>query len=685
MNPCADIEITLHRQDQQNYAVDFRFSDSDPNNQTEVRLAAGQAALARFDLEQLRELAALGEMPEYGRALTEGLFADERLRTAFAQARAAAEQTRAALRLRLNIHPGALELFALRWETLSDPQSGLSLATDQNVYFSRYLSSQDWRPVRLRAKGELKALAVIAAPAGLDAYKLASVEKSVETATIAAGLDGIALTVLDKATLPALSQALSAAEFDLVYLVAHGSFVNGEAYLWLENETGGVDRVPGAELVTRVRQLEKRPRLVVLVSCQSAGKGEGEVLAALGPRLAEAGVPAVLAMQANVQMETIAKFMPLFLSELQKDGQIDRALSVARGVVRTQPDWWAPVLFMRLKSGRLWYVPGFGGPRGDFPKWPSLLRGIQSGRCTPILGPGLTEALFGAQEELTRQWAEELEFPLAANERESLPHVAQYRSVDQSRFTAEDEWLAHLRAAIRSHIELPAELQAPQAPLGKLLTAAREQSLARNTFEPHAILARLPVRIFITTNPDELLEEALRAAGKQPTTLVCPWREFSEQSDPGQLAAEEDLDPTPEAPLVYHLFGLLSQPESLVLTEDDLFEFLIGITRHMKRIPDPVGRALADSALLLLGFQTSAWSFRVLMKALLAKEGSSLLRRHAHIAAQIEPDESHLLDPARARRYLETYFARGASEVEITVYWGTPHEFMQELASRLTP
>ncbi len=58
----ADIELTIHRQDQQNFSVDFRFSDSDPENQTEVRLGAGQAALAMFNFSHLQELALLGDM-----------------------------------------------------------------------------------------------------------------------------------------------------------------------------------------------------------------------------------------------------------------------------------------------------------------------------------------------------------------------------------------------------------------------------------------------------------------------------------------------------------------------------------------------------------------------------------------------------------------------------------------------
>lgn len=108
-------------------------------------------------------------------------------------------------------------------------------------------------------------------------------------------------------------------------------------------------RVPGSALVQAITELRVPPRLVVLASCQSAGTGgdaatgDNGALAALGPRLAEAGVAAVLAMQGNVSMTTVARFMPVFFRELDRNGQIDRAMSVARSAVKDRPDRWAPV------------------------------------------------------------------------------------------------------------------------------------------------------------------------------------------------------------------------------------------------------------------------------------------------------------------------------------------------------
>ena len=82
----------------------------------------------------------------------------------------------------------------------------------------------------------------------------------------------------------------------------------------------------------------------------------------MGPRLAEAGVPAVLAMQGDISMETVSRFMPTFFHELQRDGQIDRAMAAARGAIRDRHDWWAPALFMRLRSGGSGTSRAWAGP-----------------------------------------------------------------------------------------------------------------------------------------------------------------------------------------------------------------------------------------------------------------------------------------------------------------------------------
>jgi len=680
------MEIGLHRRDADSYRVELRFSQ--PESDADVRLAQRGPSLVRFDLDQLRELAL--DAAAYGQCLSESLFADPGVRTAFAQARGAAQTQDVPLRLRLFIGPSAPELHSLRWEMLRDPQDGSPLLTSEHILFSRYLSSRDWRPVRLRPQTELRALVVIADPTGLAEYEpggrpLAPLDVEGELARAKSGLGSIPVTPLASGGSATLNNVIAHLRdgFDVLYLVCHGALIEGRPQLWLEDEAGDVAVVAGSELVTRLRELRQRPRLVALASCQSAGTGDEArssdegALAALGPRLAEAGIPAVLAMQGNVAMQTVAQFMPVFFQELQRDGQIDRAMAVARGAVRERPDWWMPALFMRLRSGRLWYTPGFGDERREMEKWPALLRHIRRGRCTPILGPGLTESLLGSRREIAQRWAETYHFPMAPHDREDLPQVAQYLAVNQDHMFPRGELGEHLRQEIlrRYGDDLPGDLQ--DASLDDLITAAGAQRREREAAEPHRVLAQLSLPIYITTDPSNLLTEALAAAGKEPQVELCRWNEDVEIL-PSIYDDEPAYRPDKQHPLIYHLFGQIREPDSLVLTEDDYFDYLIGVTRDKDLIPGVVRRALADTALLFLGFRMDDWNFRVLFRSIMSQEGRGRRSRYAHVAVQIDPEEGRILEPERARRYLESYF-QGA---DISIYWGSAEDFVQELQRR---
>ncbi|MCI0478659.1 MAG: CHAT domain-containing protein, partial [Anaerolineales bacterium] len=369
------------------------------------------------------------------------------------------------------------------------------------------------------------------------------------------------LAANEYATLNTLSEKLRD-DVDILYLVAHGAVIDGEPRLYLQDEQGRVQVVSGNDLVTRIGELQNAPRLVVLASCQSANMtprqgsgqaGDNGALASLGPRLAAAGVSAVIAMQGNISMNTVAQFMPVFFKELARDGQIDRAMAAARAAVRDNADAWMPVLFLRLKSGRIWYVPGFGGEKRSFEKFPALMDAIRGSRCTPILGSGISENLFGSRREIAAHWAEEYRFPLAPFAREDLPEVAQYLAVNQSPIFPREGLGKYLRQEIwrRYGSQLAPDLQ--NAELPKLIAGVGELKRKQDASDAHAVLAALPFPIFITTNPDNLLIEALKAAGKDPQVELCKWNEDMEFES--IYKREPDYRPDEKRPLVYCLFG----------------------------------------------------------------------------------------------------------------------------------
>ncbi len=695
MTKFADLEISFHKREEGQYSAELRLSL--PDSEADIRPGSGAPIVVEFDFSSLQLM--ISDPKEYGLMLSESFFVAE-MDKAFAEARASAAAAGAPLRVRLLADASAPEINTLYWEALRDPKDQSPLFTGENILLSRYLASSDLRPVKLRPQGTLKALAAASNPSDLADYKLAPVDVAGELERAKQALGAIPVTEIGSAepcTINILLEKLRAG-CDILYLAAHGTIAESGPRVWLQKEDGSAAITSAEEIVTRIRELQTPPRLVVLASCQSAGDGKpnkdtGRVLQAFGPRLAQAGIPAVIAMQGNISMDSVKKFLPVFFSELQTDGQIDRALAVARGTIRDAHDFWMPVLFMRLRSGKIWYVPGVGEEGDEFDKWPSLLNAIRNNAaCTPILGPGLYEPLMGSWHEMAESLAEQFHFPLSAFLRQSIPQVTQYIATHydlNTLFTSVD---GMMRNALQTRFgaQLPAPLQKPNASLEELFHAAGRLAREANPHEPHRVLAGLPLRIYVTTNYDDMLADALRETEienesgqkvkKRPEVVICPWSERFYA--PSVYDEEPGYVPSIERPLVYHLFGHLSVPDSMVLTEDDYFEFLMGFTANKKRtppvIPPAILRALTDSALLILGFALDDWAFRALFRTVMIQPGGARRGRYAHVGIQLEPDDVRNLNPRRAHQYLQKYFG----DAQINLYWGKSDDFLRELAQR---
>jgi hypothetical protein len=115
-----------------------------------------------------------------------------------------------------------------------------------------------------------------------------------------------------------------------------------------------------------------------------------------------------------------------------------------------------------------------------------------------------------------------------------------------------------------------------------------------------------------------------------------------------------------------------------VLTEDDHFDYLVGIALNKNDIPSRVRLALNDSLLLFLGFPIDHWSFRGLVRCLpqLGEKG----RQVRHFAVQVNPQRTRFATAEAARQYLEETFA--VREVKVKVLWQSAREFVAQLARR---
>jgi hypothetical protein len=273
--------------------------------------------------------------------------------------------------------------------------------------------------------------------------------------------------------------------------------------------------------------------------------------------------------------------------------------------------------------------------------WQLLLGRIKNGKCTPFLGAGACAGTLPTGREIAKKWAKAFGFPL--EDVQDLARVAQFLGVHQ-----DDAMFAKEQIAQDFRDLGPPDFGADG--------------------EPHSVLAELPLPLYLTTNYDDFMVQALRHRGKQPAREICRWNK-----SPALAAAPVVLDPlaepTSEQPVVFHLHGCLDLPESLVLGEDDYLDFLVSVSRDESLLPHQIKRALAGTSLLFIGYALADWDFRVIHRGLVIAAEQSL--RRLSVTVQLRPSEE-------AQDYLDKYF----SAMSLRVYWGTAQAFMDELHQR---
>ena len=307
----------------------------------------------------------------------------------------------------------------------------------------------------------------------------------------------------------------------------------------------------------------------------------------------------------------------------------------------------------------------------------SLVPHLRAGRITPITGVAMTDSLVGTRRQIAQDFARSFEFPMARHQQEDMPQVAQFVTVMTNAETLRSSLREHLAIQLQRH--LAQEHEAGGLADLFVVTWSRQRSGVES--DPHSVLARLPCPVFVTGHPASLMGAALREAGKDPVEEVCRWRPDVYDWPRSIFEAEPSYVPSADRPLVFHVFGRLEVPDSLVITEDDYMEFMIRSTEDKSLVPPPVRAALADSALLLLGFNLEDYDVRVLLRTLVGQEGAQRLYRYTHVAAQVDPS-ADVLSPDRARRYLERYFGK-FRQPSIDIYWGTVDEFAADLSAVL--
>ena len=704
---------------------------------------------------------ALATTEEYGRMLWQSVFERQpELLATYRKARSLADE----VRFRVLILPA--ELQQLHWEKLYDPAGEGFVACSQNVQFARYLQSRDPDELGLRNWDAKSALVVVASPTDVterafqrDAFesrheRLEPLDVDGELARAADVLTGLSPRLVVKRlhrgsdignpNLNGILKELRAGlGHDVLFLVCHGGFdpdrgEAGEYFLLLESDDGRSQRVYAEELKAGLLRLRKdqRPRLVVLASCQSAGNGYQGALRALGPLLATHGTPAVLAMQGDVTIDTARAFLTTFFEELREHGKVDLAATVARGQVFSEPDWWAPALYSRLKQPDLITVRR----ERDNVDWVMLGAMVRAEEVVPILGPGVSQYVFESREQIALTWLEELvrqgelrrvDVGDATIALERVAQLAITARGAQMRNDVESSLILRLQnylvgrygpqkrkeellqrryseafarleregsangaspppgldakdrldAAFTEHYtslrrERPHDLSRRDLwsmDLDALVSAIGEQEREQDASEPHRLLARLPFPLYINTNVSRLLIDALEESGRTPVEFAYPWRERKAYE---RSHGDDRLGDLKEVPMVFHPFGRLSQADTVVLSEDDYLDHLAHISVNRGRIvPAEVTAAIAKKRLLFIGFDLNDLAFRALLFALFSGEQENT---GLAVAVQIDPgggeDDVHDI-----HAQLSNYLTLRRSASGLAVYWGTVSRFLTKL------
>jgi hypothetical protein len=299
-----------------------------------------------------------------------------------------------------------------------------------------------------------------------------------------------------------------------------------------------------------------------------------------------------------------------------------------------------------------------GPPSGSLRQetWDTVVDSIRNAACTPFLGAGVSMPYLPSGGMLAGQLADDFDYPLA--DRTNLARVAQF--IASSRRDP-----AFVRRRVSSHIRA-AQREA---------VAALGDDLPDN----HRRLARLELPIYVTTNYDDYLERAFAAVGRPaPAVEICRWNDALVD----ELPRYDKTPPTSTSPLIFHMHGHISAPDSILVTEDDYIDFTVSLAQRTDRdpvLPHFVRRALGNTNLLFIGYSLGDWNFRVLMRHLMKQQQVQQHQKRNSISIQLSDDQMPPEQRARAEEFLEAYLETS----RIEVHWGDAAPFLAELQQQL--
>jgi len=277
--------------------------------------------------------------------------------------------------------------------------------------------------------------------------------------------------------------------------------------------------------------------------------------------------------------------------------------------------------------------------------WEVLTRKIRDGKCTPFLGSGVYSEGPSLRTAVAKKWSDQYHYPFTDGT--DLARVARFLTVEYSDpYYASSKYVDEL-----SNVPVP-NFGDPN--------------------DPYTILAKLPLPIYVTTNYDDFMEQALIKQKRDVKRDLCKW--IGSLDEPSPLS-EPGFQPNVANPVVFHLYGYMQNHESMVLSEDDYFQFLINISKDGNLIPNRIQKAISGTSLLLLGYSLEDWDFRILFHILAGYLERT--RDKVHVAVQLSPSSTDANVKLRAQAFFDKYFESRSPDIRVS--WETTQEVVTKL------
>ena len=297
-------------------------------------------------------------LTDVGTRLFEAIFQDK-VQTLLAASLSSVAQEGAGLRLRLRFEKDAAGLATLPWETLYDPTQGHFVGLGEQSPILRYLSLPRSRSALL-VEPPLRVLVVLSSPADLPPLNLEREWQAIQDALAGLTADGkFVLERLTTPTLAALQDRLLGEPVHILHFVGHGVFDEAAqaGCLVLEDARGQPHLVRGEQVAALLRN-HPAMRLAYLNACEGALASGQSVFTGVAQTLVREGLPAAVAMQAEISDAGAVELARTFYTALVAGRPVDAALTQARVALSASgsPEWAIPVLFSRSPDNRLFDI-----------------------------------------------------------------------------------------------------------------------------------------------------------------------------------------------------------------------------------------------------------------------------------------------------------------------------------------